>query len=74
MPYNLTRCDQELIEMHAPWEVGRGNKLLIMCVVIGQIVNRRGSFRHFRNEKGTGSEMRPAIVSGIVTGDAPVSY
>ena len=29
---------------------------------------------HFRNEKGTGAEMRPAIVSGIVTGDAPVSY
>ena len=27
---------------------------------------------HFRNEKG--AEMRPAIVSGIVTGDAPVSY
>ena len=27
-----------------------------------------------RNQKGTGAEMRPAIVSGIVTGDAPVSY
>ena len=26
-----------------------------------------------RNEKGTGAETRPAIVSGIVTGDAPVS-
>ena len=24
---------------------------------------------HFRNLKGTGAEMRPAIVSGIVTGD-----
>ena len=24
--------------------------------------------RHFRNEKGTGIEMRPEIVSGIVTG------
>ena len=24
---------------------------------------------HFRNEKGTGAEMRPAIVSGIVTGN-----
>ena len=30
--------------------------------------------RHFRNEKGTGTEMRPAIVSGIVTGDAPISF
>ena len=29
---------------------------------------------HFRNEKGTGAVMRPAIVSGSVTGDALVSY
>ena len=28
----------------------------------------------FRNEKRTGAEMRPAIVSGSVAGDAPVSY
>ena len=27
-----------------------------------------------RNEKGTGAEMRRAIVSGIVTGDVSVSY
>ena len=47
---------------------------MIMCVVIGQIVNRRGSIPNFRNETGTASEMRPAIVSGIVTGDAHVSY
>ena len=32
------------------------------------------SNRLFRNEKGTGAEVRPAVVSGIVTGDAPVSY
>ena len=32
------------------------------------------SNRLFRNEKGTGAEIRPAIVSGIVTGDASVSY
>jgi len=30
--------------------------------------------RHLRNERGTGAETRPAIVSGIVTGDAPLSY
>ena len=30
--------------------------------------------RLFRNERGTGAEMRLAIVSGIVTGNAPVSY
>ena len=28
---------------------------------------------HFKNEKETGAEMRAAIVSGIVTGDAPFS-
>ena len=30
--------------------------------------------RHVSIEKGTGAEMRPVIVSGIVTNDAPVSY
>ena len=29
---------------------------------------------HLRSGKRTGAEMRPASVSGIVTGDAPVSY
>ena len=29
-------------------------------------------FHHFRSEKGTGAEIRPAIVSGIVTDDAAV--
>ena len=29
---------------------------------------------HFRNDQRTGAEMRTAIVSGIVTGDAPISY
>ena len=28
----------------------------------------------FRNQERTGTEMRPAIVSGIVTGDASVNY
>ena len=28
--------------------------------------------RRFKTEKGTGTEMRPEIVPGIVTGDAPV--
>ena len=30
--------------------------------------------RLFRNENGTGAEMHPAIVSGIVTEDTLVSY
>ena len=29
---------------------------------------------HFRNERATGAEMRSAIVSGIVTRNAPISY
>ena len=29
---------------------------------------------HFRNDKGTGAEKRPAVVSGNVTGETPVSY
>ena len=29
---------------------------------------------HFRNERRTGAKVRPAIVSGSVTGDTPVSY
>ena len=32
------------------------------------------SIHHFINKKGTGAEMRPASVSGIVTGDATISY
>ena len=30
--------------------------------------------RHFRKEKGTGAEMLTAVVCGIGTGDALVSY
>ena len=29
---------------------------------------------HFRDEKGTGAEMRPTIVYGVIIGDALVSY
>ena len=32
------------------------------------------SIRHFKNEKWIGAEMRPAMNSGIVAADAPVSY
>ena len=30
------------------------------------------TIRHFKNEKGTGAEMRPAIVSGIVPVSNPL--
>ena len=34
----------------------------------------KNAIGHLRNDKGTGAEMRPAIASGSVTGDTPVSY
>ena len=33
-----------------------------------------GGIHHFRSEKRTGAEMPHAIVSGIVAGEAPISY
>ena len=32
------------------------------------------TIRHFKSEWGAGAELRPEIVSWIVTDDAPVSY
>lgn len=29
---------------------------------------------HLRHDKDTGADLRPAVVSGIITGDAPVNY
>ena len=37
-------------------------------------MNKNQRIWHFRNERVTGAEMRPASVSGIVTGDASLSY
>ena len=41
---------------------------------IWPIIPLKKAIGQFRNEKRTGAEMRPAIVSGSVTGDAAVSY
>ena len=35
---------------------------------------RSNEYAILKNDKGSGAEMRPAIVSGIVTQDAPFSY
>ena len=32
------------------------------------------AIRHLGADKGTGAEMSPAVVNGIVTADVPVSY
>ena len=39
-----------------------------------QVKQQSPSGSYVRNRMGTGAEVRPAIVSGIVTGDVPVSY
>ena len=43
---------------------------IIIIIIIIIIIFWSGQFR---NKKGTGAEICPAVVSGIVTGDAPVS-
>ena len=55
----------------------RGNtvpKFRVDCISGHNCLIISFSIRHFRDEKETGAEMCPAIVSGIVTGVAPVSY
>ena len=49
-------------------------KLVYIVVSYRNVLLARHAVRHFRNKKGTGTEMRTAIVSSIVTGDVPVSY
>ena len=39
-----------------------------------QVKQQSPTGSYVRNGVGTGAEVRPAIVSGIVTGDVPVSY
>ena len=38
------------------------------------LIYRTWAIPHFRSERGAGTEMCPAIVHGIVTGDVPVRY
>ena len=38
------------------------------------MLDKKRELGFFRDEKGTGAEICPAIVCGIVTGDTPVSY
>ena len=57
-------CASQSCSLSARWGVGRRDGWHFRLEVV----------RHWRNEKGTGAEMRPAIVSGIFTGHAPVSY
>ena len=39
-----------------------------------QVKQQSPTGSYVRNKVGTGAEIHPAIVSGIVTGDVPVSY
>ena len=44
----------------------------LVCNMVNGKLTDRGQTRE--NEKGTGTEMCPALTSGILTGHAPVSY
>lgn len=49
-------------------------KIIINCIWYAKVClfsDARPRPRHFRNGKGTGAEICPAIVSGIVTGTRP---
>ena len=49
-------------------------RIIINCIWYAKVClfsDARPRPRHFRNGKGTGAEIRPAIVSGIVTGSCP---
>ena len=46
---------------------------VILCRTLYIVLGDR-SFSRLKNERGTGAEMCPTIVSGIVSGDALVSY
>ena len=43
------------------------------CITWLRQNHSNSAIRHLRNEKGTGAEMRPAIVSGILLGDTRLS-
>ena len=49
-----------------------GAETLNLELIIAKIMER--IIRHFRNKKESGAEMRLGIVSGLVTGEAPVSF
>ena len=55
------------------WLYSNELRLFLSNISSGTSWLLRGN-RHFRYENGTGAEMRPAIISGIATGDASVSY
>ena len=62
------------------FETGTGRPFHCSGTPIGNLskddenVKTSAYFGHFRNEKRTGVEMHLKVVSGIVTGDTPVSY
>ena len=45
------------------------NLTLFSCIFVFPSIRQEG-----RRQRGTGAELRPALVSGNVTGDDPVSY
>ena len=61
-------------KLHLKWSTFLYNVSALGRIETTGFRNFAPVIRHFRKKKGTGAEMRPAIDSGIVTDDAPVSY
>ena len=50
-----------------------GNQLLTWQRLLKQFCYYP-QIHHFRSKKGTAADMHPTVVSGMVTGEVPVSY
>ena len=78
---NTWKQNKKTEQISANWPFRDRAQVVILCgeleIVFITAIPFSPSLRNrlvFSNEKGARAEMRPAIVSGIVFGDAPVSY
>ena len=67
----ITNLDCILLEEHP---IKLWKKLPLPLASVNCTFKRQTDNRHFRSEKGTGAEMRPAMVSGVVTGEVSVTH
>ena len=72
--YSILETILTQVDLYHQWVFFYKQSLFIWADTISSVEFSMTVICHFRNEKGTGVEMHPAIVCGIVTGDMPVSY
>ena len=65
-------CCSFLLPPHKDWELRTSGITIPPAMQTTQSLALGSGYSNSREE--TGAEMRPAIVSGGITGDAPVSY